>query len=268
MGIFGNEFFGNLFFQQSEDYEGGLTEFAIKNRDENILTEFEIKSSDKSGLGVKNEIFKKDINYIQYINNYNFFGKENYKNENNSWLKEAENITNVFDGGIMLNKKTDSYNDTLTENIFYPKDEIYNNYFLKNTHLSNTGIVRSKNYSSAFIEDRNILNEILQRNRILFNERQSEEELLQSVIKQTDKKYFFNTKINHKYEFSTLNNNKNTKAGQWLENDGRTYESGNVNITLNNYSNIYNEADEESIIDSIANKIIEYAQSGAEGVHI
>ena len=53
-----------------------------------------------------------------------------------------------------------------------------------------------------------------------------------------------------------------------MENTSEPYESGKVNITLNNYSNIYNQADEESIIDSIAKKIIEYAQSGAEGVHI
>ena len=69
-------------------------------------------------------------------------------------------------------------------------------------------------------------------------------------------------------EYLTLNNVKKPQINKYLENENELYESGNVNITLNNYSSIYNQADEESIIDSIAKKIIEYAESGAEGVHI
>lgn len=45
-------------------------------------------------------------------------------------------------------------------------------------------------------------------------------------------------------------------------------ESKKINITFNNYNNEYGKTDENRIINSIAEKIMEYAQCGAEGVHI
>ena len=45
-------------------------------------------------------------------------------------------------------------------------------------------------------------------------------------------------------------------------------EDKKINITLNNYSGSGNDADEMKIIDSIAQKIIEYAGCGAEGTHL
>lgn len=255
MGIFDNGSYLHLILGQSENYENSLTEFGISGRHENSSY-------------IKNEIFQKYINYIQFTNGYEFLNGENFKNENISWLKEAENIINVFEGGSTTKEKNDISNFTLTKNNLYSNNEVYNDYFSEGIHKNGVAdTVDNIIYSSTVMENRDIFNEVLHNNYPLFTE-ESKEELLQSVIRQSDKKYYINKNINGKNEYFTLNGDKNTEFEKWLENTSGPYESGKVNITLNNYSNIYNQADEESIIDSIAKKIIEYAQSGAEGVHI
>lgn len=255
MGIFDNSGYLNLLFGQSENYENGITDFEIKSRDEN--------SSD-----INNERLQRNTGYIQYINNYNILNRENFKNENISYLKEAKNIINVFDSRSIFNESIGILEDGLRETYVYPRYKVYNNYFTGGTIENNlTEIFNNKNYSSTVVSGGDIFNEVWSNNYNAVTEK-TEEELLQSVIKQSDKKYYVNTKLNGGREYLTLNNGKKTETNKWVENAIEPNESGKVNITLNNYSNIYNQADEESIIDSIAKKIIEYAQSGAEGVHI
>ena len=255
MGIFDNSGYLNLLFGQSKNYENGITDFEIKSRDEN-------------GSDINNERLQRNTGYIQYINNYNILNRENFKNENISYLKEAENIINVFDSRSVFNESIGILEDGLRETYVYPRYKVYNNYFTGETIENNlTDIFNNKNYSSTVVSGGDIFNEVWSNNYNAVTEK-TEEELLQSVIKQSDKKYYVNTKLNGGREYLTLNNGKKTETNKWVEDAIEPNESGKVNITLNNYSNIYNQADEESIIDSIAKKIIEYAQSGAEGVHI
>ena len=253
MGIFDNSGYLNLLFGQSENYENGITDF-------------EIKSRDKNGSDIDNERLQRNTGYIQYINNYNILNHENFKNENISYLKEAENIINVFDSRSVTNEKTDILEDILRESYVYQKYKAYNNYFTGGTNeIKIADTFDNKNYSSTVVLGRDVFNETWSSNYNTIIEK-AEEELLQSVIKQSDKKYYINNKLSDEREYLTLNNVKKPQINKYLENE--PYESGNVNITLNNYSSIYNQADEESIIDSIAKRIIEYAESGAEGVHI
>ena len=252
MGIFDNSGYLNLLFEQSENYENGITDF-------------EIKSRDKNGSDIDNERLQRNTGYIQYINNYNILNHENFKNENISYLKEAENIINVFDSRSVTNEKTDILEDILRESYVYQKYKVYNNYFTGGTNeIKIADIFDNKNYSSTVVLGRDVFNKAWGSSYNTVTEKT--EELLQSVIKQSDKKYYINNKLSDEREYLTLNNVKKPQINKYLENE--PYESGNVNITLNNYSSIYNQADEESIIDSIAKRIIEYAESGAEGVHI
>ena len=70
MGIFDNSGYLNLLFEQSENYENGITDF-------------EIKSRDKNGSDIDNERLQRNTGYIQYINNY-----ENSKFQSN--LRQLE----------------------------------------------------------------------------------------------------------------------------------------------------------------------------------
>ncbi len=92
------------------------------------------------------------------------------------------------------------------------------------------------------------------------------------VYRNYDKKYE-NTKndiLKNMYSFNEKYNIRN-----FLENSSETYNKyenkeilNKPNLTFSEHSKIYNNIDEDSIINSIAEKIIEYAESGAEGVHI
>lgn len=161
--------------------------------------------------------------------------------------------------------------ERLFENIFYEKDSFYilKDYVENQKSEGNIKNIFSVIYDEKKEEKENIdtiWQKEFREKEILKTEKEnyfSGEEIFRNIFEKNEN--------SSSYKFDNILNYIKNEQNIYSERNKQRYKKENdkdVNIILNNYNSEYSTTDEESIINSIAEKIMEYARCGAEGVHI
>lgn len=187
--------------------------------------------------------------------------KEKIKNTENTIYETIQKIKNEF--------------ERIFENGFYESD----NFYIFKDYRENEKVERDiKSIFSIIYDDKK---EEAKKERIytVLQKGFKGKEILQQDSKnnffsEEDFRNIFEKNENkNSYKFDNILNYVRNEQNIYRERSNQRYEkeknkNKEVNITLNNYNSEYSTTDEERIINSIAEKIIEYAQCGAEGIHI
>lgn len=220
----------------------------------------------------------KDNDFVLNENNENkndIFGfpivenNENEKNNDDGNLKEEnpKNVSSVFDA---FYTNTNKFLSEISSNVLTNKilsetsSDILTNKFL--SEMSSSFLTNSFNYEgSNFSNNDSVLNLNKSKNTDYeyTNFLDSTEEFEKNL--NNDESFSENSNIKkyaqHNEYFGDNFYNKNTT-------DDLRSQDKNINIVLNNYSNIYNKSDEDNMINCLAEKIAEYVAYGGEGTHI
>ena len=265
-GILGSESYLNVIFGYSDNFIENLKENSGNSGFGSIEKGYE---TNKSGTG------KVQIKYFEGIRNtdesgtgkaYGYYGEKNTEklNKTAGWLN-------------ILNDSRILYTDNeFINNIFEYRDFITDSQsFIKHTkHTENRYISEFDNIFNYKKENELYEEELNEYGSILNNNSYFDMSYINGITEKTIKENIINASDIISYNFGEKENYFGLIDKTISPNRQEVYEKkltdngNNVSITLNNYSNISSKADEESIIDSITKRIIEYAQSGAEGVHI
>ena len=258
-----------MILQDNEDFQNVLFDFDDYKSNKNIFSENleEAENTNKIQyiyLGEKPKYNDIELNSSNvYEKNKKIYVADIFKNYQNNYNSDSfENIMNVDYKNFVLSSNE--------ENMFsdYGKNYDYSN--INYEYFNEADIFENENVFDLF---NNKNEEVIGNNYYSILKNIQQDKLIQNNIINEYRDGSFSIGKEERFNYAQILNenyglqNKSVQTGN-KNNTKRTFDNGNMSIVLNNYSNIYNETDEESIIDSIAKKIIEYAESGAEGVHI
>jgi hypothetical protein len=218
----------------------------------------------------------KSIEYIENmaVKDNDFVLNENNENKNDIFgipiVENNEKEKNNDDGNLKKEnpKNVSSVFDTFYTNTNKFLSEISSNVLTNKilAEMSSSFLTNSFNYEdSNFSNNDSVLN---------LNKSKNTDYEYTNFLDSTEK---FEKNLNNDESFSENSNIKkyaqhNEYFGDNFYNKNTTSDlrsqDKNINIVLNNYSNIYNKSDEDNMINCLAEKIAEYVAYGGEGTHI
>ncbi len=232
-----------------------------------ILTEN--KETDKNtydDIFGKKESSLKDIYFGEYGIGKKLLKSKNKKSEKEYIESYKERIKNNESMIFETIRNREKEIEKVFEDDFYILKDYRESFTEKNNFKNILGFIYgSENKNEEEIAD------------MLFKKESSENEVFKSeknnyfTAEEKLKNIIEKSENGNAYKFKEIVSYVNDRKNTYGRNGKQKYEpeiSRDINITLNNYNSEYGRTDEESIINSIAEKIIEYAQCGAEGIHI